>query len=653
MSRQCSGAASRVAASIALTVVSVLALNLAASAGSVAAPAYPLKVSGDGRYLVDQAGTPFRIQGDAPWELMVTITPAEVDAYLLDRSNRGFNAFLLQVVEHRKWAAASTAPANRDGARPFVSKLGGGAYSAATDIADLSTPNDAYFAYVDTILAKFAAKDMLLLVPPLYVGYGAPTTQSASNEGWSADMNANPASNCYKYGQYLGDRYRNQKNILWVHGGDAFSPATAIATCSRQVAQGIKDGKGNGGSTVLNTTHWSRGHLSTDDATFPVEVNSVYAASTNVASLCRTAYTRGPVLPAYVIEAYYEGEHSMTRAQLRAEAYQAQLSCIGGYVFGNFPLWEFETGWQTAMGAPGSVDVQRAGGLFNSIAWQNLVPSNLGSLAGTVLAGSADIASGGDVAAAASSLALLAYLPSTGTAPRTISIVMSTLSGMTRARWFNPASGVYVDITGGAYTLPPSGTRSFTTPGDNGTGTNDWVLVIDAQSGAPAPPANLRVVEYYDADIGHFFMTASSAEIALLDGGAFSGVWARTGQSFGAYASAIEDAVPVCRYYSAAFAPKTSHFYSAYASECEALTSNPNWIYEGIAFAVPLPDGAGHCRAGTTPVYRLYNNGEGGAPGHRFTVDLATAQEFVISYGYVREGNGPDGVAMCAPMIAS
>ncbi len=473
----------------------LLAMGLALLPATVHAAQYPLAVAAGGRYLVDQAGAPFRIQGDAPWDLLVTITASDVDTYLADRASRGINTLLLELVEHRAYASASPAPANRNGDRPFLAKVGGGTYSGPRDIADLSTPNDAYFAYADAVLAKVAARGMLALVTPLYVGYGASTSQSASNEGWSADMNANSAANCYKYGQYVGDRYRNQKNILWVDGGDAYNPATAIATCSKQVAQGIRDGKGNGGSTVLHTTHWSREHVSTDDASFATQVNSVYTSSTTVASLCRTAYARTPVLPAYVIEANYEGEHSMTPPLLRAQAYGALLSCVGGYVFGNLPIWDFDSGWQAAMGATGSTDWQRAGALFNSIAWQDLVPSGLGTLAGTVIAGSADVARGGDVAAAASSKWLVAYVPSTGTAARSITITLAPLGAKSRARWFNPATGAYTDITGGAYTIAPSGTQTFTTPGNNGTGTNDWVLLLDTVAGtAPPPPTNLRVI---------------------------------------------------------------------------------------------------------------------------------------------------------------
>src|SRR5439155_7090139 len=49
-------------------------------------------------------------------------------------------------------------------------------------------------------------------------------------------------------------------------------------------------------------------------------------------------------------------------------------------------------------------------------------------------------------------------------------------SGPARARWFDPASGAYQDI---GTELPNTGTRSFTTPGNNSAGAQDWVLVLD------------------------------------------------------------------------------------------------------------------------------------------------------------------------------
>ena len=74
---------------------------------------------------------------------------------------------------------------------------------------------------------------------------------------------------------------------------------------------------------------------------------------------------------------------------------------------------------------------------------------------------------------------LLAYAPPNGVGPTTFGIDMTALSAPARARWYNPTSGAYTAIGTG---LANTGTRSFTTPGDNGGGANDWVLVIDLGS---------------------------------------------------------------------------------------------------------------------------------------------------------------------------
>jgi hypothetical protein len=68
-------------------------------------------------------------------------------------------------------------------------------------------------------------------------------------------------------------------------------------------------------------------------------------------------------------------------------------------------------------------------------------------------------------------------VPSTKTDKRTLTVGMSRLSGPARARWYNPTSGTFTDIANSP--LANSGSRDFTTPGDNGTGANDWVLILE------------------------------------------------------------------------------------------------------------------------------------------------------------------------------
>ncbi len=54
---------------------------------------------------------------------------------------------------------------------------------------------------------------------------------------------------------------------------------------------------------------------------------------------------------------------------------------------------------------------------------------------------------------------------------------LDRLAGPVKAQWFNPASGEYVAIAGSPF--PNRGTHAFETPGDNGTGDNDWLLVLE------------------------------------------------------------------------------------------------------------------------------------------------------------------------------
>jgi hypothetical protein len=164
--------------------------------------------------------------------------------------------------------------------------------------------------------------------------------------------------------------------------------------------------------------------------------------------------------------------------------------------------------------------------------------------------------------------------------------------------------------------------------------------------------AVVTVVEYHHALFDHYFITPVAAEIALLDAQTppFQD-WSRTGFSFQAYvnAGAPAGSVAICRFFNSSFAPKSSHFYAAHGFGCEVtLATFPDWMLEdGQLFNTQLPDGTGACPAGTVPVYRMYNNGMGGAPNHRFVTSL-TARQTMLDQGWVAEGAGI-GVGLCAP----
>ena len=159
----------------------------------------PLTVAPGGRYLIDQAGKPFFLIGDAAWSLISQLSDAEADTYLASRQAHGFNVVLVNLIEHK---FADNAP-------------GGDFYglNAFTGVAFKSAPNAAYFAHADYVIQSAAAKGIFVLLAPAYVGY------QCGNEGWCAELTAATNAEMTTWGAYVGNRYKDYNNIIWLIGG--------------------------------------------------------------------------------------------------------------------------------------------------------------------------------------------------------------------------------------------------------------------------------------------------------------------------------------------------------------------------------------------------------------------------------------------------
>lgn len=194
-----------------------------------------------------------------------------------------------------------------------------------------------------------------------------------------------------------------------------------------------------------------------------------------------------------------------------------------------------------------------------------------------------------------------------------------------------------------------AGTRTATiTVNSDGAGSPQSVSASGTGATTPPPPTTVTLIEYYHAAWDHYFITGIPDEITKLDNGTFVG-WARTGLSFKSYPLNTAASNTVCRFFSTSFAPRSSHFYTPFANECTIVKANPDWEFEGDVFNIPIPALDGSCAVGTVPVYRLYNNGQGAAPNHRYTTDFAVRAQ-MIARGWIPEGFGDIGVIMCAPL---
>ena len=168
----------------------------------------------------------------------------------------------------------------------------------------------------------------------------------------------------------------------------------------------------------------------------------------------------------------------------------------------------------------------------------------------------------------------------------------------------------------------------------------------------PGTPGQAVVVEFYNRDLDHYFMTIAPNEISDLDNGVHPG-WVRTGLRFMAYQVQAADTNPVCRFYRTP-GYGNSHFYSASPAECQAVLNDPRistgWTYESPnVFYIALPDPvSGACPAGALPVWRFFNAGQ---LNHRYTADHATRDDMRADPAtWTPEGYGPDQVIMCSPV---
>jgi hypothetical protein len=432
-------------------------------------PAFPLAVSGTGRFLVDAHGVPFRLQGEAAWSLIANLTAREVDTYLQDRAQKGFNAVLVNLLEHKY---AVQAPRNRAGDAPFHTP------------GDFSTPKDAYFDFAMAVVEKARARGFLVLLAPAYPGYGCPDAPSADNEGWSVEMGHSPKASCLAYGRFVGTRFRKFDNVLWVQGGDCMpAPGGALEACALEVQEGIRQS----GGTALQTGHWSPNSMASDEAAFAkaMQLEAVYQYQ-SPHQACRRAWAHAPPLPAFLVESGYENEHIQGSVPpSRKYLYWASLTCTAGIVSGSRPMWLFEAGWDSALDSPGVNDVARLGHLFDTVPWQALVPSGLSGMRVLVTGGGGTPGGQDEVAAAATAdgRALLAYVPpGDGRGERSFVVDVRALSAAATARWYNPWSGASLPIG----RVPNEAPRWFTTPGDNGSGYDDWVLVLESLPPEPS-----------------------------------------------------------------------------------------------------------------------------------------------------------------------
>jgi hypothetical protein len=431
-----------------------------------ASPAFPLKPSADGRYLVDAGGAPFFVHADTAWQAPKRLTLPEFEEYLSHRARLGFNTVFLHT-----FSREVSPDNNRNGDRPFDPPN------------DISAPHEPYWKHLDQVLALAEEKGFFVAIAPLWLRWGGNDAA-----GWRAHFDEQLAEG---YGKFLGKRYAVRKNIMWIVGGDA-NPQEKTKAIDL-LARGIKHAAGHHLITVHNRPEYSS--ASYFDAAPWLDVNLAYSYRETYIHVGGEWNRLGKRRPILLGESGYEEESNDGRGgsthRVRRQAYGAILSgTLAGHAFGNKHLWRCDEDWRKALDSAGSQQMVHVRNLFTSIPWHKLIaddkypppPPEFVEAADAVRSNQL-ITSGRGVygdddyvpAAVASDQSFaLVYLP----VGRPVTINLGRVAGKVKAWWYDPTAGIRLAVED----LSDKQLQEFTPPKTNAAGDTDWVLILESQT---------------------------------------------------------------------------------------------------------------------------------------------------------------------------
>lgn len=414
---------------------------------------WPIRASSNNRYLVDNTGSPWLMVGDnSLQDLMSNFSEITSGTVFQTRANQGMNSCWTHLYSNFGGASIN--------GNPF------------TTMTDVSKPNETFFAHVDRVLNSAKSNGFLVFLD--VAGLNGRGNDTAFNNNGTAKLNT--------FGQYLGNRYRNQGNIVWTYGNDW--PA---GTADSQM-HALKDGivTGDGGTHPHAVETFPLPSLGSDRSGWAndVDIQCSYTYAPSWVNAKR-GWLHSPTTPVCGFEYDYEGEalhgHTGTPLCLRQNAHWGTLyGGIAGWHYAKGGLWKATN--SNAVGQLDSVGANQVKfykQLYSGRRWYDLVPDH-GHVIGTAgLGAMQQPAQGNDmtvmeattVAATADGTLCIAYMERR----RDLTINMAKLANGLSAKWYNPATGAYT-AAGGPFAN--SGNRVFSPP-NRTTNNNDWALVLE------------------------------------------------------------------------------------------------------------------------------------------------------------------------------
>lgn len=423
-----------------------------------------IKVSENKRFLQYEDGRPFFYLGETAWELFHRCNREEAEMYLRNRAEKGYT--VIQSVILAELDGLNTP--NSYGNCPLNNN-------------DPEKPNEEYFKQVDFIIDLAATYGLVMGVLPTW-GDKVNNSNPVINE-----------ANALIYGKYLGNRYKDKKNIIWILGGDR--SWAGFENVWRAMARGIAIGVSGKEdySKVTMTLHPYGGSSSSnwfhndEWLDFNMQQNG-HCYTTDTWNRIGSDYNRTPVKPVFDGEPLYE-EHPIcfdpvkngtsTDYHCRRFLYHDLFSGAFGHTYGCHAIWQMFTeerapinrplrSWKESLNLPGAFQMQYARYLLEARPFFSRVPDQ------TII-----LSSQGDgntrITATRDSEGRYALVYTESGMKFTLDL--KKLSGKkNKAYWFDPRNGKASYFGTFANDKP----YEFIPP-SMGAG-NDWVLVLDDAS---------------------------------------------------------------------------------------------------------------------------------------------------------------------------
>lgn len=309
-----------------------------------------LRISKNGRYFITPDGKPFTWIADTNWTMPQRMKWDDAEYLMKKRKSQGFT--VLQIVA-------------LDPERDLEMRSPAGERALLND--NLDTPNERYFEYLDRILDKAEEYGFYVLLLPVW-------GQLVVGSDWSGSTYEKTVTeeNAYRYGCWIGNRYRNKNHILWCLGGDRQPIHLGVdyKNVWRRMAEGIAKGVLNkdlkydrpdpAWKEVLMTYHacheMGTGECSTMSYWTDKEawidfimLQSGHGLEPKNYELVAKEYNRECVMPVWDGEPAYEmmptswpitEETAMHGSWMtRKRAYWSLLSGAFGYTYGHASVW--------------------------------------------------------------------------------------------------------------------------------------------------------------------------------------------------------------------------------------------------------------------------------------------------------------------------